>query len=786
VAALVSALRGAAAASVGLVAVTLLLVVLTPVGLVLAAVLLAGNAMCPRRRVRVVLPPRDASAASIMVLNWNGRAFLERLLPTLDAAVAVHGGAHEVIVVDNGSQDDSVAWLRAHFPHVRIVQHARNEKFVHGYNLALPAATKDIVVVLNNDMVVDRDFLAPLLDAMAAHPQAFAVAARIEMQDQALAGMETGRTGGAWSCGLFKVMHQTLPEDADGVWPCLWAGGGAAAIDRRALVAQGGFETLFAPYYFEDTSLGYQAWKRGQFVLLAPRAVVVHAHRGSSAHLRPAHLERVLARNGYLFAWRSFDDAGRTCAVAAALPLTAARAALRAGLRGAARRSAIELAALGSAFAHLPAVLRARAATRRTAARTDREVLALAHSRHLLARALGSRPTSGSKLRLLLLLARVPRRHADGSWVQFELLRRLGARHHVTVFALAETHEIAAQANELAPFVARVETRVLTREPARCDLLRQDPKGFRRDYSDAGIRARVRTLLAETAFDVVQVDYAEMAYVVEGLLSGVAAVHVVHEPMASAAWPGQGGMLRPTFERARAINMEARLLRQFARVVCMTPTDAATLRRSGSHHAPVVITNGIDVGRYEPAPPSAAPTLLFMGSYDHDPNVAAAFLAAREVLPRVRACIPQARLLLAGRDAGKRLAPLHELPGVDILGFVPDLTATVRAAGCFFTPLCAGGGMRSKVLEAMAWGKPLVGTPLAFTGIAGTHGQHYLVADDSEALAAACTRVLTEDDLRARLGQAARDLVERAHSAAAMTAAYEALYYELARAPEPT
>lgn len=767
-------------ALLGVASVSVLAVLLAPVGVGVGLLLLAGNLLASRRRDAAAPQPRprDTSAASIMVLNWNGRSFLQRLLPSLDAAIAAHGGDHEVIVIDNGSTDDSVTFVRAHFPHVRLVEHGRNEKFVRGYNLAFPAARKDVVVLLNNDMVVDRDFLGPLLDGLARHPLAFAVSARIEMEDADKRGMETGRTAGRWSAGMFKLAHLPVPAAGAGDWPCLWAGGGSSAVDRRVLVELGGFEALFDPFYYEDASLSYQAWRRGYVALLAPGARAVHAHRGSSSRLPSLTLARIQRRNAHLFTWRSFDDASMTLVAALLLPLTAARTALRSGLVAAARNSLVEALGVAAALPRLGSVLRARHRTRQLAVRTDREVLALAHSRHRTARALGARP--GERLRLLMLLARVPRRDADGSWVQFELLRRLGTRHDVTVFALAETPAMAARIADLAPHVARVEAMVLTRDAARADLLRQDPPGFRRDYSDAGIRARVAELLATTAFDVVQVDYVEMAYVVEGLMAGLASVHVVHEPLQCAAWTQVGGWLRERHERARAVNMERRLLRPFARVVCMTEADAATLRRCHPWVRPVVITNGIDVARHEPFPPSPAPTLLFVGSYAHDPNVEAATFAAREVLPRVRARLPAARLLLCGSDPHARLQPLRALPGVEVLGFVDDLGAVVRDAGCFVAPIRAGGGMRSKVLEAMAWAKPVVGTPLAFTGIAGEGERHWLAADDAQGLADACVRVLGDPTLRTELGREGRALVERRHAAAAMAEAYEAVYRELA------
>ncbi len=772
----------ALAALGGLFVAALVALLAFPVGVVALALLwLADLVACalPRRPARDLLP-RDTRAASIMVLNWNGKALLARLLPSLRAAVAKDGAAHQVVVIDNGSTDDSVAFVRAHFPEVEIVQHATNLGFVDGYDQALGAARHDVVIVLNNDMVVADDFLRPLLDALAQHPQAFAVSAAIEMEDQSKRGIETGRTAGAWSLGMFKLAHRPIPDDA-GLWPCLWAGGGSAAIDRRALVALGGFERLFAPYYFEDASLSWQAWRRGWFVLLEPRARVVHAHRASSSRVPAMRLLRIQRRNAHLFAWRSFTGVGRTAAMTLALPLTVTRMVLREGAARASRAAVAEALALATALGRLPQALLARIATQRSARRSDAACLALAHSRHRVARALGApvREEGPGRLRILCLLARLPRRDADGSWVQFELLARLGRAHHVSVFALLDTPDLAARAEALRPHVARLETMPLSAEPARVDFWCQDPPRLRRDYSDAAIRARLAELLATERFDVVQVDYVEMAYALDGLLDGIAAVHVVHEPLTTAAWVGGG------LARRRALHFERRMLRQYRAVVCMTDADAEVLRDAHSSIAPVVIENGIDTAHYPAAPPSTAPTLLFVGSYRHPPNFTAARRLARAILPRVRARVPAARAVLVGADPDGHLADLRELPGVEVAGFVADLGACVAEAGCFVTPLTDGGGMRSKVLEALAWGKPIVGTALSFAGIAGQAGVHWLQAEDDAAFADACVQVLTDASLRARLGAAARALVSSRHDAARMVARYEELYRQVAMGAAP-
>ena len=99
-----------------------------------------------------------------MIPNWNGRDLLAKYIPSIIEALSGNPD-NEIIVVDNGSQDGSAEFLRDHFPSVRVLALDRNLGFGGGSNAGFRAAKNDIVVLLNSDMRVERDFLAPLLEA---------------------------------------------------------------------------------------------------------------------------------------------------------------------------------------------------------------------------------------------------------------------------------------------------------------------------------------------------------------------------------------------------------------------------------------------------------------------------------------------------------------------------------------------------------------------------------------------------------------------------------------------
>ena len=105
--------------------------------------------------------------AAILILNWNGRAHLEHFLPSIVKHCPKDA---EVIVADNGSTDDSVAFLHTNFPAVRLIQLDRNYGFAEGNNRAIAQLDTPYVLLLNSDVKVHTDFLSPMIAYMDAHP----------------------------------------------------------------------------------------------------------------------------------------------------------------------------------------------------------------------------------------------------------------------------------------------------------------------------------------------------------------------------------------------------------------------------------------------------------------------------------------------------------------------------------------------------------------------------------------------------------------------------------------
>jgi glycosyltransferase involved in cell wall biosynthesis len=217
----------------------------------------------------------------------------------------------------------------------------------------------------------------------------------------------------------------------------------------------------------------------------------------------------------------------------------------------------------------------------------------------------------------------------------------------------------------------------------------------------------------------------------------------------------------------------------FGRVVTVTEGDSACLRSLAPDLSTTVIPNGVDGSFFRQVGASdRPPSLVFVGNMSYPPNVLAALALIREILPRVKSEVTDARAIIVGPQPPAELTCLRG-PDVEISGWVADIRPYLERSGCFVSPLTGGTGMRNKILEAMAMGLPVVATPMSCEGIKVTHGEDILLGRTPEELARAAICLLRDPSLSVRIAEGGQRLMREHHTWASVADQYEVLYDEV-------
>lgn len=220
--------------------------------------------------------------------------------------------------------------------------------------------------------------------------------------------------------------------------------------------------------------------------------------------------------------------------------------------------------------------------------------------------------------------------------------------------------------------------------------------------------------------------------------------------------------------RRLAWTMEARALRALERraveadiLAVVSEVDRALLAEVVDHPRVIVVPNAWD--EPTPLPPATGPVASFVALLSWGPNVDASVWFCGEVWPRVVSELPEARLQLVGRNPAAEVQALAG-PSVDVTGTVPDLEPWYAATRISLAPLRAGGGSRLKILESLAFGRPVVATTVGAEGLEDLVGRGVVVEDDPRAMATAVVDLLSDPSRCAELGRQGADAIARDHS----------------------
>jgi glycosyltransferase involved in cell wall biosynthesis len=200
---------------------------------------------------------------------------------------------------------------------------------------------------------------------------------------------------------------------------------------------------------------------------------------------------------------------------------------------------------------------------------------------------------------------------------------------------------------------------------------------------------------------------------------------------------------------------ECQAIRRAQATFVCSESDQAYLTNQWQLPGVVTIPNAVSIPSQQPIP--SEPTLLFIGTYAYPPNVNAANFLIEQVFPRIQKQCHDAHLIIAGPNPQNIRGYGRAIPGIEFTGYVDDLEDLYRRVRVVCCPVFAGGGTRVKLIEAAAYGKPIVASAIGAEGLHLHHGKEFLLCNSAQQFAEACLELFSNDNLCRSLGTAARE-----------------------------
>lgn len=279
-------------------------------------------------------------------------------------------------------------------------------------------------------------------------------------------------------------------------------------------------------------------------------------------------------------------------------------------------------------------------------------------------------------------------------------------------------------------------------------------------YKSKAFRQRLQHLLSTQTFDLVHADSLDLSGYFP-MISGTPIVcvhHNVESLLLRRRAENEKNPATSKYIRYQAGLMEAEERYWCPRValnVVVSDQDRMNLQQIAPAARLQVIPNGVDTAFFQPDP-GPEDGIVFVGGYTWYPNRDALEFFADQILPKIRARVPNTRITWVGRAPESVQQHYRSEYGIEMTGYVDDIRPLVHRAACYVAPLRVGGGTRLKILDAWAMGKAVVSTSVGCEGLDSRHAENILIHDDPDDFADAVVRVLHDRTLRVKLGTQAR------------------------------
>jgi glycosyltransferase involved in cell wall biosynthesis len=408
-------------------------------------------------------------------------------------------------------------------------------------------------------------------------------------------------------------------------------------------------------------------------------------------------------------------------------------------------------------------------------------------------RSLKFSPPATRVLRVVLVDEELPYPPVSGKRIRtLGLIERLARRHRLTYVCHRNADPV--EAGQAAAHFAKLGIRTVVVDRSvppksgvgfyarlAANLLSPLPYSVT-SHTSAALRQALTRLACEEYFDLWHVEWTPYAQALRGLPGRrIVMAHNVESVIWQRYRETETNLLKRWYigrQWRKFVRFERDVLAEADLTVAVSDVDAERFRGELGVPRVDVVDNGVDTAYFRPTQTPRAPaTLLFLGSLEWRPNLDGVQLLLDRVFPEVRRRVPEARLVLVGRnppdDLRQRVA---STPGVELHGNVPDVRPYLARCGLLVVPLRIGGGSRLKILEALSAGTPVVSTQIGAEGLHLEPGRHLDVVEDIDGMAGAVVNAIGDPQRAQKQAAAARAQVLRLYDWAVLSERLERLW----------
>lgn len=399
-------------------------------------------------------------------------------------------------------------------------------------------------------------------------------------------------------------------------------------------------------------------------------------------------------------------------------------------------------------------------------------------------------------MKVLMLWNQIPSPYTGTGIPAFNLLRQLRTQHEFTLIAFQNNIKEMNCFRDIQQICHKVETAPLEEPQTLMKLLFYTTKNtfslqnilsnnrtlFNYYYSPL-MHNKIREMLISQEFDVIYTDLP-MAFYIQKLR----VPKVVHELDCATE------MYRQRFTRRQNIwsklfqglqylkvrSFEKNVLRRFNTCVIVNKRDGESLKRLCPDLNMILIPNGVDTEYFIPRGGQEKPaTLTFIGDMSYPPNVDAIQYFYRDIYGKLKSKLNEINLYIVGRNPTREIRALSCDSTVTVTGYVEDVRPYISSASVIIAPFISGTGIKNKILEAMASGKPVISTSIGVDGIEAVSGKDVIIADEAEVFINSVINLLSDSNLRKIIGENGRRFVEANYSWAEMAKRLDQTFHKV-------